>query len=585
MKKVEKKMLKTKLSLALSTALLGVGLMGHAQAAPSLGEDGLGDAVLFPYYSAQGGWQTFIRLINTSDDALAVKVRFREQANSRDVLDFMVVLSPHDMWGAWTGSKAGIDNQGNGVPGIRTRDTSCIVPGPNGSPLSGESFVTVGAKTPNNTLVAAAFKDRAFTGVYNDGGNNFFDSTAARLSEGHIEVIAVARYQAASSIGRFATHNADTGKPFSCSSVVEAFKSGFPDAVGINGKPIGPFGPLDAPNALAANAYMINVNNGQGAGYNPTMIRNFKMGDDAGAVLATEAIAAQVPGSGRKPDLNSADAGLVDASIVRGPELAQYQPYSPDVAPAGVDVISTLLMRSSIINEWAAKKSSGVFSNKYTQWIVNFPTKNFYVDLQNDANVLDDVSPTLTDPTVGDDAVAPFINEFDYANAATGNEEGRSCQPYQMDIYNTEEGIASFTSPAPSYDVDLCQETNVISFHADFNSQGLAPAAPPVVIPSVAFPIIPAYVDLLDAANTRATEGWARLDLAGPGNVRAYNGLPVNGWMMTIYDKGVSANNYTTIHEHKYERGRAWIRANGRGDYNQKIGHGPLPPIKGGEQL
>ena len=98
MKKVEKKMLKTKLALALSTALLGVGMMGTGQAVPALTTEGLGDAALFPYYTAQGGWQTFVRLINTSNEAMAVKVRFREQANSRDVLDFMVLLSPNDMW-------------------------------------------------------------------------------------------------------------------------------------------------------------------------------------------------------------------------------------------------------------------------------------------------------------------------------------------------------------------------------------------------------------------------------------------------------------------------------------------------------
>ena len=74
---------------------------------------------------------------------MAVKVRFREQANSREVLDFTVFLSPNDMWQAWTDrhavprdwapdeSRWSIEN--GWVPGIRTTDTSCIVPEKNGN--------------------------------------------------------------------------------------------------------------------------------------------------------------------------------------------------------------------------------------------------------------------------------------------------------------------------------------------------------------------------------------------------------------------------------------------------------------------
>lgn len=552
MKKVEKKMLKTKLSLALSTALLGVGMMGHVQAVPSLGEDGLGDAALFPYYSAQGGWQTFIRLINTSNEAMAVKVRFREQANSRDVLDFVVLLSPNDMWGAWTDGAAATDNHGTpDSPGIRTRDTSCLVPGVDTTPVDGESFVTLDSA---KHLIGAAFKDASFSGAYDDNGTVHFTGGAkARLSEGHIEVIGIASYANGTDMSNWISHNPATGRPTNCHNAINAFVN-----AANGGNTVAISEADDAQNALAVNAYMINVGNGQGGGYDPTIIRDFKNSAGSGAELATQAANSSSPGAGRQPDLNSADVGVVDGSIVRAGELVQYW-QGQTVAPTGIDTISTLLMRTSVINEWAAKKSSGVFSNKYTQWVVNFPTKGFYVDLDNDPNVAQDVSATLTDPTVGNDAVAPFDYEFDLGPVADANVAGKSCQRFHMDMWNTEEDHASFTSPVPFTGGELCQETNVVGFSSDFAGSGLA-TANPVTIDDKSFPVMP-FLDRNGVANPKAQSGWGRLTFNT--RVGSPNGLPVNGFMMTVFDKGSDAANYTTIHDHKYERSAQWFQDNG----------------------
>ena len=51
-------------------------------------QDHLGQALIFPYYTVRGGWMTLFGVTNTSDQIVAVKVRFRESYNSRDVLDF-----------------------------------------------------------------------------------------------------------------------------------------------------------------------------------------------------------------------------------------------------------------------------------------------------------------------------------------------------------------------------------------------------------------------------------------------------------------------------------------------------------------
>src|SRR5690554_7476985 len=84
----------------LSQAIAAVAVMGAASAATaaSVNHDGLGQALLFPLYTAEAGNQTTIHLTNTTADFKAVKVRFRRATDSADVLDFNLYLSPYDQW-------------------------------------------------------------------------------------------------------------------------------------------------------------------------------------------------------------------------------------------------------------------------------------------------------------------------------------------------------------------------------------------------------------------------------------------------------------------------------------------------------
>lgn len=84
---------------------------------------GVGHALLVPYFSAQNGNMTVMHITNTDQvNGKAVKVRFRGAANSDDVLDFQVYLSPGDVWTAAV--SAGAD----GVATIVTGDNTCTVP-------------------------------------------------------------------------------------------------------------------------------------------------------------------------------------------------------------------------------------------------------------------------------------------------------------------------------------------------------------------------------------------------------------------------------------------------------------------------
>ena len=100
----------TKMTTALSTGL-------------AVSPGGVGHALVVPYFNTQNGNMTVMHVTNTDQvNGKAVKVRFRGAANSDDVLDFQVFMSPGDVWTAAV--VAGAD----GVSTIITSDNTCTVP-------------------------------------------------------------------------------------------------------------------------------------------------------------------------------------------------------------------------------------------------------------------------------------------------------------------------------------------------------------------------------------------------------------------------------------------------------------------------
>jgi hypothetical protein len=83
--------------------------------------DSTGDSVLFPVYTTVNNDATSFFLTNTSMvETIAAKVRFRDQVASRDVLDFIVILSPNDKFDFFV-------MQDGGVPTAYWADNKCVV--------------------------------------------------------------------------------------------------------------------------------------------------------------------------------------------------------------------------------------------------------------------------------------------------------------------------------------------------------------------------------------------------------------------------------------------------------------------------
>jgi hypothetical protein len=139
-------MKKNVLALSITAAVVGLGFAGGAQAMQgalggsstgflTLNGDGVGHSLFIPYFSSQGNNNTLITLINTDVvNGKAVKVRFRGAANSDDIFDFQVFLSPGDVW------TANVSKGGNGASKLFTPDNSCTKP--DKATVNSASFVT-----------------------------------------------------------------------------------------------------------------------------------------------------------------------------------------------------------------------------------------------------------------------------------------------------------------------------------------------------------------------------------------------------------------------------------------------------------
>ena len=106
------------------SASIVAGKMAPATAtALTLAEGGVGNALIVPYFTTQNGNMSVFHVTNTdTDNGKVVKVRFRSAANSDDILDFQLYLSPGDVW------TAAVLADADGLSQLVTSDNTCTVP-------------------------------------------------------------------------------------------------------------------------------------------------------------------------------------------------------------------------------------------------------------------------------------------------------------------------------------------------------------------------------------------------------------------------------------------------------------------------
>ena len=301
----------------LSVAVLAALGAGSAQAV-NVSTDGTGEVLVFPYFTVQGNEETLLSIVNTTNQGKAVKVRFREAYNTREVLDFHVYLSPYDVW------VAKIQDSANGGAEVFTPDNSCTTMDTN----------------------PEVFRDLLFT----DGGPTGIE----RTREGYFTVIEMATIvdMDLDNNGLQDYIHTAAGVPDNCAAIRQAWING---SMAANSTVRAPEG------GLFGTLGIINVQSGTQVTVPATVLENF-----------LSRPAHNEPGTLR-PDWQDADPVSV---VINSDSAAGTVTVYEDNWMSGTDAVSAVLMASSLLNEYSANPAT----EAETAWIVTFPTKSKYVD-------------------------------------------------------------------------------------------------------------------------------------------------------------------------------------------------------------
>lgn len=519
---------------AVCAGLAAAGAAGTAQAV-HVSPDGLGQVLVYPYYTVRGGYNTLLTVINTQNNTKQLKVRFLEGKNSREVLDFNLYLSPSDVWVG-----AIIPNAANTGTRLWTNDNSCVT----ASDLFTETRT-------DGILPLNEFKNYEFR------TDAAAINTLDRTREGYFEVIEMAVIDdnvttgdamagTAATLTGYIKHNA-AGVPANCGALnsFEAYV-GNPSATQFPG-PVAPaMGAYLFPprGGLAGRASLINAANGANYTYSATAFDAW-----------SNTVQYSQPGD-LTPSIANPQPAVSNVFTSAGVVTATWA--------AARDAMSATIMRNSVINEFILDAGT----SSQTDWIVTFPTKRAYVQVGTGA------------------AAQPFAQNF------TGATTGQSCDPYSVGIFNREEQIPGSVTPnipvsplPPTVTIpgsQLCYEANVVPFGAasllaSTNTNPLVAALQSFVNGATSVPgalttpalraqgaqgpngyMLMNFNNLVTAPIQRlvAPASATLTPLGGaPGAVPGlHDGLPVLGVALHNYQNAGVTSRYGGVIEHKYTR-------------------------------
>jgi hypothetical protein len=296
---------------------VGAGIGCGGASAVSLDGDGIGQALIYPYYTVQNSgtdsWNTYLSVVNRQDKAKALRVRFREGRNGREVGGFNLFLAPQDVWTGVVVPVASTDVSGAKV---LTADESCTDP----------------VVQPQGNF----FSSTSYSGASSDGLGTGLD----RTREGYVEIIEMATLTGASAA---AVTFGSSGRPTNCE---------FVRAQGLASATLEP-----PSGGLSGTLTLLNVNSGMDMGVNAVAL----------ADLASTPFYRNYDDP--YPDFNAAEVTAVSHVVADG--VSHVLKWS-----RGVDAVSSVLMATDVMNEYVRDTVTA----SSTDWVLTFPTARFYAD-------------------------------------------------------------------------------------------------------------------------------------------------------------------------------------------------------------
>ena len=289
---------------------------------------GLGQVLLFPYYTVRStaganAYNTLFLINNTSSDTKAVRVRFRESRNGREVAAINLFLTPYDSWAA------AIVPANPGAQ-LVTFDASCVDSNP--------------AATATQNAIRVPFGVANFTGANADGG----DGTADRTAEGFFEVIEMGVVEDQTTLDALNPDRGNNALLPNCSTISAVHLD--------NGTQV------SAPTGgLMGDAFVINVLDGTLYPYEATALDNFSS-QPIWAPVTTSTPTLQ--------DVNPKVSNVLDGQSIR------TSMWDPLKGSNRADAVSAVLMQDQLLNHFVLDSATA----SQTDWVVTMPTKPFYTD-------------------------------------------------------------------------------------------------------------------------------------------------------------------------------------------------------------
>ncbi|MGE8445944.1 MULTISPECIES: cell surface protein [unclassified Comamonas] len=428
--------------LALSIAAMIGGFAGaaSAQVFPNTGmtpataatleqsEGGAGHILVVPYFTSQNDNMSVFHVVNTDTvNGKALKVRFRGAANSDDILDFTVFLSPGDVW---TGSVQG-NEQGST---FLTNDKSCTLPD-----IRGQQVQFVTDRLPS-------------------------DATAAQTKEGYVEILNMADIKPSTDEKSiyFATKHKNgvapctsevldqtlNINPLSTTSVAAASALGF-----------------DTPSGkLTADWYILNVN------------QTTTFSGAATAIAATG-------GNGRgnfvlfpQDETNSAATSGNAASLTADPLLKGniVKPVNFDFPDLSTPYLATTANPEAQASRLTQAVANNGVSNQFaldtliaakTDWVLSMPTRRYSVGADYTKKPTDAAYRVFNTGVVDLASARYFTPENTYVNTANGLICANTNAYTFWDREETSKRNGAVISPSTLKGLDFCGEVNVLSFN------------------------------------------------------------------------------------------------------------------------
>lgn len=536
-------MKRNSLTTAVVAGIAGAVGIANLATAVTLNPDGLGQVLIYPYYTVNvpqnqnddpSNLTTAFSVVNSTPQGKAVKVRFLEGRNSREVRDFNLYLSPYDVWTATVFQFPG-EEQGN----LLTDDTSCTVPAIR-TAATGASGGAIGELPDGRKFVR--FSSSLYSGDSIYGASGSVGRSLANTREGHFEMIEMGVVgnnpgqtgnPAQNSIAAI-THTA-TGVPANCGKVIGAWAQ-FPTQGYWDADPTVDLNP--ASGGLFGSAAIIDGANGTMLAYSPDAVDGFY---DVGGFFHSD------PGNTAPSLANVGEPAATATALVFRNGQVITGTYGAAAGTQRIDAFSALFMYDNVLNEYVL----GGGAAASTDWALTFPTKGFYVDRPYRLGPAGVVRPPFAELYNQGSCVEVQLTPFNREEAGPGACTGSDADNPACDLC-----FSPCEDPEQSVPV-LCFETQVISFQstADFVADGTSPILGSALAANI------------DVRADELNEGWLRVGLNPVGETHAlptsaegvtFFGLPVTGFAATNY---VNANaspgklaNYSGLWKHKGSR-------------------------------